>query len=70
MMLYPDAQKAAQKEIDALLQGERLPTLDDKDSLPHIQAIIKEVVRWNPVIPTGSFTPSQTREKAGFDVAY
>ncbi|KZT36776.1 cytochrome P450 [Sistotremastrum suecicum HHB10207 ss-3] len=53
MMLFPDAQRAAQREIDNVLHQERLPTLEDKDALPHIQAIMKEVIRWNPIIPTG-----------------
>ncbi|KZS94002.1 cytochrome P450 [Sistotremastrum niveocremeum HHB9708] len=53
MMLFPEAQKAAQREIDAVLHRGRLPTLEDKDALPHIQAIMKEVIRWNPIIPTG-----------------
>ncbi|KZS92752.1 cytochrome P450 [Sistotremastrum niveocremeum HHB9708] len=53
MMLYPEIQRKAQAEIDALLQGERLPTLHDRDALPYLAAILKEVLRWRPVAPSG-----------------
>ncbi|KZT36773.1 cytochrome P450 [Sistotremastrum suecicum HHB10207 ss-3] len=53
MLLYPDIQKKAQGYVDGLLQGERLPTLEDRDSLPYIQAIVKETLRWQPIVPLG-----------------
>ncbi len=46
MTLYPDVQKAAQAELDALLGGERLPDFGDKTRLPYVTAILKEVLRW------------------------
>ena len=52
MSLYPEVQKRAQEDIDQLASN-RLPTLDDFDSLPYIRAMIKEVVRWGPVVPLG-----------------
>jgi len=52
MALYPNVQSRAQAEIDRLI-SDRLPTLDDCDSLPYITAIIKEVIRWGPVAPLG-----------------
>lgn len=51
MTLYPDVQKAAQAELDALLGGERLPEFGDKTRLPYVTAILKEVLRWIPVLP-------------------
>ncbi|KZT40703.1 cytochrome P450 [Sistotremastrum suecicum HHB10207 ss-3] len=53
MMLNPKVQKKAQAEIDNLLQGERLPALEDRQSLPYLEAILKEVHRWQPVAPLG-----------------
>ncbi|EJD40449.1 cytochrome P450 [Auricularia subglabra TFB-10046 SS5] len=53
MAMHPDMQQRAQREIDNITRGERLPTLDDRDSLPYVQAIIKEVHRWHPVAPMG-----------------
>jgi len=52
MALYPEVQKRAQTDIDQL-GSNSLPTLDDFDSLPYIRAIIKELVRWGPVVPLG-----------------
>lgn len=44
MMLYPDAQDKAQKEVDTLIaREERLPTLKDRKDLPYLEAVLKEV---------------------------
>ncbi|TFY70051.1 hypothetical protein EVG20_g2890 [Dentipellis fragilis] len=51
MTLFPDAQKKAQKEVDTVIGSGRLPTCEDKDSLPYVDAVCKEVLRWNPVAP-------------------
>jgi cytochrome P450 len=51
MAMYPDIQKQAQDEIDAVIGRNRLPNLDDIDSLPFINAIVRETFRWQPVLP-------------------
>ena len=48
------ALKAAQKQLDGVLGGERLPKQSDMDQLPYITAIIKETFRWAPPLPLGS----------------
>ncbi|KAI0263944.1 cytochrome P450 [Gloeopeniophorella convolvens] len=53
LTLHPDVQIKAQTEIDAIIGRERLPTFDDRPSLPYIDAICKEVLRWRPVTPLG-----------------
>ncbi|KZS94052.1 cytochrome P450 [Sistotremastrum niveocremeum HHB9708] len=53
MLLYPEAQKKAQVELDKVLQHERLPTFEEMESLPYITAIVKETLRWRPVSPAG-----------------
>ncbi len=50
MTLHPEAQKRAQTELDAVV-GDRLPTFADKDDLPYVTAVMKEVFRWIPVLP-------------------
>ncbi|KAJ7126055.1 cytochrome P450 [Mycena epipterygia] len=50
MVLFPDVQARAQREIDQVVAG-RLPNFSDEASLPYITAIIREVGRWNPVVP-------------------
>lgn len=53
MTLFPDVQKKAQAEIDAVVGPDRLPSLADRASLPYIEALAKEVLRWNVVVPIG-----------------
>lgn len=53
MSLYPKVQAKAQNEIDQIIGTNRLPSYKDRDSLPYLNALIKEVLRWNPVTPLG-----------------
>ena len=53
MVLHPEVQKKAQAEIDAHIGPTRLPTWDDKEKLPYVSAVLKEVLRWNPPAPLG-----------------
>ena len=53
MALYPEVQKKAQAEIDAVIGPNRLPGFEDRPSLPYINAIVKESSRWNLVGPLG-----------------
>ena len=55
MMMHPEVQRKAQAEIDRVIGSDRLPTLADQPSLPYIEALTKEVFRWNPVTPLGKF---------------
>ena len=51
MTLYPDAQRKAQAEIDAVVGHDRLPTFRDRDKLPYVNALCKELLRWVPAAP-------------------
>ncbi|KAG1756030.1 cytochrome P450 [Suillus lakei] len=53
MTLFPDVQKKAQAEIDTVVGPDRLPSLADRDSLPYIEALAKEILRWNVIAPIG-----------------
>jgi cytochrome P450 len=53
MALHPAVAQRAQAEIDGVTEQERLPTFDDWDRLPYINAIILEVLRYNTVTPLG-----------------
>ncbi|KAF4603113.1 hypothetical protein EYR38_003518 [Pleurotus pulmonarius] len=48
---HPACQDKAQAEIDRVIGGERIPTLEDFDDLPYLRALIKEVHRFRPVLP-------------------
>ncbi|KAK7404065.1 CMRF35-like molecule 2 [Neonectria punicea] len=54
MVLFPAVQKKAQQEIDAVVGVDRLPQHGDRDNLPYINALVKETIRWLPVVPMGA----------------
>ena len=54
MTLFQDAQTKAQREIDAVVGHDRLPTLADRQRLPYVEALFKEIIRWAPVVPIGT----------------
>ncbi|KAK2460241.1 hypothetical protein APHAL10511_007630 [Amanita phalloides] len=51
MALNPLVQKRAQTEIDSVVGTGRLPTFDDRPSLPFIDAVMRETLRWRLVAP-------------------
>ncbi|CAE6435246.1 unnamed protein product [Rhizoctonia solani] len=53
MVSNPHVQAKAQKELDDVLGPLSLPTMADRGRLPYIQNLIQEVLRWQPVTPTG-----------------
>jgi cytochrome P450 len=53
LALYPEVQKKAQAEIDTVIGPNRLPDVEDRPSLPYINAILKESMRWHLVLPLG-----------------
>ncbi|KIJ23694.1 hypothetical protein M422DRAFT_195619, partial [Sphaerobolus stellatus SS14] len=53
MILYPEVQKKAQKELDDVLGNQRLVEFGDMDSLPYVMAVCKEALRWHPLLPSG-----------------
>ncbi|KIK53241.1 hypothetical protein GYMLUDRAFT_49414 [Collybiopsis luxurians FD-317 M1] len=53
MVLHQDAQKKAQAEIDRVIGHERLPEFSDRESLPYVEALYREVLRYRPVTPLG-----------------
>jgi cytochrome P450 len=55
MILFPDVQQKAQAEIDEVIGSHRLPSLKDREKLPYIVALVKEVHRWRPIGPMGIY---------------
>ncbi|KAJ3553240.1 hypothetical protein NM688_g3720 [Phlebia brevispora] len=45
MLWHPEVMHRAQAELDAVIGRDRLPTLEDYDSLPYIVAMVKEMLR-------------------------
>lgn len=50
-MLYPETQRKAQDEIDLVVGRDRLPDFSDQPNLPYVNALCKEVLRWQSVAP-------------------
>ena len=55
MALYPEAQRKAQEELDVSAKPGHLPTFEDAENFPYITAVVQEVLRWNPIPPTGEY---------------
>ncbi|KAI0313224.1 cytochrome P450 [Amylostereum chailletii] len=53
MAMHRDIQSKAQAELDRVVGTNRLPTFEDRKSLPYLEAIVKEVLRFNPPTPLG-----------------
>ncbi|KZW02981.1 cytochrome P450 [Exidia glandulosa HHB12029] len=51
MVLHPVSQREAQTEIDQLLGGARLLSLEDRPTLPYLEALVLETMRMYPVAP-------------------
>ena len=59
LVLFPEVRKRAQAELDVVLGRDRLPTFDDRSRLPYIEAICRELLRWQMVAALGSIVPYQ-----------
>ena len=53
MSLYPEVQRKAQAELDAVVGPGRFPEPEDLDQLPYVSAVIKEALRWHHPAPLG-----------------
>ncbi|KAJ3565871.1 hypothetical protein NP233_g7365 [Leucocoprinus birnbaumii] len=53
MLLRPETQKRAQQELDQLLATEKRHVIEweDRDKLPYLTALVREVLRWRPAAP-------------------
>ncbi|KAF9448958.1 cytochrome P450 [Macrolepiota fuliginosa MF-IS2] len=67
MALHPSIQKCAREEIDRVL-GSNVVAHEDRPSLPYVNAMIKEIMRWGPVAPLA--IPHQVIEDDYFDGYY
>jgi cytochrome P450 len=56
MAMYPDVQRKAQSELDAVVGQDRLPDYGDHNSLPYIRAVVKETMRWQAISPLGVYS--------------
>ena len=72
MALYPEKQREAQAELDEVVGTERMPKISDKVSLPYVNALIKETMRWHPALPLSTLRslPGAERCRPSHPVSY
>lgn len=59
LVAYPECQKKAQEQIDAVCGTQRSPNWSDFDRLPYVNMLVKEGLRWRPVyVPSDPSLPS------------
>ncbi|OAX34801.1 cytochrome P450 [Rhizopogon vinicolor AM-OR11-026] len=59
MVLYPEVQVKAQADIDRVVGKDRLPNFNDRPALPYVEAVLRETLRWHPVLPMGLYISPQ-----------
>ena len=50
----PEVQRKGREEVDSVVGLDRLPVIEDRDSMPYVHAIVKEVQRWYTTVPLGT----------------
>ncbi|THV07132.1 cytochrome P450 [Dendrothele bispora CBS 962.96] len=55
MSLFPEIQERAHAAVTAALGQYRLPDFSDYGKIPYLDALVNEVLRWNPGAPLGLF---------------
>ena len=53
MALHLHVVEKAQEGLDRVVGNERLPELSDRENLPYISALLKELLRWACPVPFG-----------------
>ncbi|KAJ7600384.1 cytochrome P450 [Mycena floridula] len=53
MVLHPECQRRCQEELDRVIGTDRLPEFEDRKSLPYVECVWQETLRWNPIVPLG-----------------
>jgi hypothetical protein len=64
LVLFPQVQRRAQAELDVVIGRDRLPTFDDRPHLPYIEAVCKELMRWQMSLPIGTVHSSHLSRKS------
>ncbi|KAF8153144.1 cytochrome P450 [Crassisporium funariophilum] len=64
MLHYPEVQKKAQDELDAVVGHGRMPEYEDKENLPYVRALLNETMRWRPAPVLGGTPHASTADDA------
>ncbi|XP_059610795.1 probable cytochrome P450 304a1 [Phlebotomus argentipes] len=52
LLLQPEVLRKMQKEIDEVVGQGRLPSLDDRINLPYVESTIREIMRFETLVPS------------------
>lgn len=55
LVLNPDVLRKAQAAVDAVIGSDRLPDFGDEGKVPYVDALVREGLRWRPIVPLGRF---------------
>lgn len=67
MILHPEVQLRAQRELDAMVGRSRVPSFADMPHLPYLCAIVREVLRWRPVTFLGMYGSPNSNSQRQYD---
>ncbi len=51
LIRHPEVQERVYREISCVVGLDRLPDLSDRDSLPYLDSVLQESMRFNPPVP-------------------
>ncbi|KAJ3595294.1 hypothetical protein NHX12_004598 [Muraenolepis orangiensis] len=69
LALYPNIQERVHGEIDSVLANGRAPSLEDKQRMPYVEAVLHEVLRFCNIVPLGIFrATSQDAHVNGYTI--
>ena len=71
LVLHTAVAQRAQREIDKVIGLHRLPAFDDMSHLPYLNAVLKETLRWQPLLTLGvPHSPITDDEYMGFCIPH
>ena len=62
MLLFPESQTKAQREIDSVVGLDRMPTMNDESNLQYVRVCMKESLRWMPTTILGAVPHAVTQD--------
>ena len=51
MVLHPEVQQKLHDEITRNIGPDRLPDYHEVERIPYLHAVVRELFRWQPVVP-------------------
>ncbi|XP_041970287.1 probable cytochrome P450 304a1 [Aricia agestis] len=69
MLLQPEIQDKIHEELDRVVGRDRLPNLDDRQRLPYTEACLREIMRYETLVPLGILHRAMVDTKlGGYDI--